>query len=873
MAPARTRETLRLSLPRHAVPRPPLQHRLDRVGARGVGLLVAPAGSGKSVLLRQWAVDHPDARIVYLELESRHNDAVVLANDLVQALRAEAPDVDPAIADLVMTGGSALGGVFVDQLLDTLAGLPEPTVLVIEDLHVLTNRAVTDDLGDVVTRLPRTTRCAISSRTDPPWMLRQLRLDGRLVEIRATDLAFGATEARDLLLAVSERDLTDENVQAIVARTDGWAVGMQLAGLSLRSAPDLGKAVDSFAGSDRLVAEYLIGEVLDEQEVDLRRFLLSTSVLDWLSADLCRAVTGRDDARELLGEIESRGLFLLPVDGSGTVFRYHRLFAELLQYQLDLEAPDAARTAHLRAARWLAEHGHVGESVGHLLAAGQITQAYATISTIGHRFFERGESATLVTWLTAMAAAFPWPPADLEVNLLAAQLAADQSDPATETHRRLVRRADLTRGERAAADALHTAHVFRGLAPERVLETVDGVLTAVPILDEADVVDFLGLGGLESIRVMAEYDGAVARFLQGDVVGAEVGLEHVLTLPGIDYPIWRIYALSSLALVRAWTGRCNDAIQLADAALLAARALGVAQHTSTVHAHLASALVNLDRAELGPAQHSLGESDLLNRRRPSTVVNADLHRALRARFVAVTEGPEKALAHLRKPAASAIEPTVVAEANRALEARLLIGTRDLVGARVILTEAGVRPGLAAARVDLALAMGDLSAARQQVESWSPAEHELRARVGRHLRQAVLLDLDGDPRAARAALHEAVATSENNKLRWPFLEMPSALRRIRRQPASHSLLVTPALEHLALVLEPREKAQEGLASPLSQRELVVLEYLPGRLRNEDIAHEMFVSVNTLKTHLRNIYGKLGVENREQAISRATDLGLL
>ncbi|HQR27803.1 MAG TPA: LuxR C-terminal-related transcriptional regulator [Nocardioides sp.] len=406
-----------------------------------------------------------------------------------------------------------------------------------------------------------------------------------------------------------------------------------------------------------------------------------------------------------------------------------------------------------------------------------------------------------------------------------------------------------------------------------MLDTAAAVLAAVPLLDEADVVDFLGLGGLESIRVMAEYDAAVARFLQGDVVGAAVGLEHVLTLPGVDYPIWRIYTLSSLALVRAWTGSCNDAVQLADAALLAADSLGLAHHTSTIHAHMVSALVHLDRAELGPAERSLGESDLLNRRRPSTVVNADLQRALLARFVAVTEGPDGALAHLRTPAASAIEPAVVAEANRALEARLLIGTRDLVGARVILKDADSRPGLAAARVDLALATGDLPAARRLVETWSPAEHELRARVGRHLRHAVVLDLDEDHRAARAALHEAVATAENNRLRWPFLEVPSALRRIRRQPGNHSPLLTAALANLALVLEPRERAQDGLASPLSQRELAVLEYLPGRLRNEDIANELFVSVNTLKTHLTNIYRKLGVEDREQAISRATDLGLL
>ena len=443
-------------LPRVAVPRPRLERRLDRLGPGGVGLLVASAGAGKSVLVSQWAVARPELRIAVLALGPTDDDGVVMARDLVEAIRVVAPEIEPKIGDVVMTGGVALGQPFVDALLAELALLSEPLVLVLEDVHVLTNRALLDDLGEFASRLPETIRCILTTRRDPPWPVRHLRLDGRLIEVRGTDLALDADEARQLVLAVSGRDLTDREVASLLDRTDGWAAGLQLAAISLRDSPDTGAAIQLFTGSDRLIAEYLLEEVLDRQSPELRRFLLQTSVLDWLSVEVCDAVTRGDGSRALLDELEQRSLFVIPLDRSGERSRYQHLFRDLLRYQLRLEDPTAARELHLRAARCLSEQGRIEESIEHLLSAGEHRRAFAAISEHGHRLFERGESATLVRWLTAIEGHEPDSPPVVLVNLLAAQVAADQSDPATETHRRLLRRPDLTRGERAAADALYT---------------------------------------------------------------------------------------------------------------------------------------------------------------------------------------------------------------------------------------------------------------------------------------------------------------------------------------------------------------------------------------------------------------------------------
>ncbi len=873
----RVHDPLSQPLPRHAVARPELERHLDQVAPGWLGLVVASAGSGKSILLRQWAASRPDARVVGLGLDAGHDDAAVLARDLVEAVRQGAPDIDASIVDLAGSGGSILGTPFVDALLDELEHAPGGLVLVIEDLHALSNRPVVMDLGDLVTRLPDTVRCLVSTRRDPPWALRRLRLEGQLVELRGTDLAFREDEARQLLTAVSERELSDHDVEVLTAKTDGWAVGLQLAGISLRHQSDVSAAVTSFAGTDRLIAEFLLDEVLDQLEPDIRTFLLHTSVLEWLSVDLCDAVTGAGNARAMLAELEDRSLFVIPLDMSRTNFRYHHLFAELLRYQLKAEDPSAARTLHGRAARWLREHGRAEESIEHLLRAGEHDEAFIEISRLGHRFFERGESATLVRWLSAIHGESSIPPARVAISLLAAQIAADLPDAAAETHRQLARRPDLTVGERATADALHTTQVFRSLPPEAVIATAHSVLDVLPSLEDRDVVDFLGMGGTESVRVLAEYDAAIAHFLKGDLEQATAGLRHALVLPGAQYPIWRFYTLGSLALVRAWTGHCTEALQLADAALSGARAIDVTHHPAVIHAHLGAGLAHLYRADLERAAESLDMADLQNLRRPSNVVNLDLHRAFAAQLHSAAGDSAEALCALRRSAASAVEPPVLARANRGLHAQLLIEAGEVLEARALLDDPGRSVELGAARVELALAAGDLDAAVAALQASAPPPDDVRAIIGHRLREAAVLDTRGERTAAQEAVREAVAAAEGDQLRWPFLQVNTTepmLRQYLRGGTGFSDDLRQVVEQASPTISSRaRRTAPGMVDSLTERELAVLAYLPRRMKHRDIAAELYITMNTLKTHLASIYRKLGVTDRDEAAARAAELGLL
>ena len=865
---------VRHSVPHEEVRRPRLEARLDAVVPGGVALLSASAGSGKSVLVHQWFSHRPELRVAVLALTSRHDDAARLRRGLIGSIRAAALEVDEALDGLSAGVGASLGEEVVEMLAEHLATLDRDLVLVLEDLHVLSNRAALADLGRLAAVLPATMRIVATTRLDPPWRLQRLRLAGRLTEIRSADLAFDGEEAEALLESVAQRALSDEVVRTLVDRTDGWAVGLQLAAISLRTAPDPEDFVASFAGSDRLVAEYLLDEVIDRAEPEVQQFLLTTCVLDRLNAELCDAVTTVGNGRQMLDELYRRSMFLVPLDPAGRTYRYHHLFAEVLRYRLAIEGVGQVRELNRRAAQWLIEHGEDERGIEHLIRAGDHDEAVRLTSTMGHRLFERGESATLVRWLILPSADGSGGSAEAMLGLLAAQFGADEAQAATETYRRILRRSGLTEGERIAAHALYSAQVFRGMAPEAILELTDEVRSGLEQIEPSDIPDFLGIGGFESVRVINEHAAGLAHFFLGDLGRAAATFERIRLMPGLVYPLWQVYLLGSLALVRAWQGHATDALAIAQTAIAAAEKFGVRYHQGSVLAHLAVTFVHLDRVDVEAAERSMAQSSHRVMARPGSRAYFDLHAALEAWMAALTEGPTRALELLREPSSTGTEAPALREGRRAFRMRLLVGVGNVAAAQAVLDEATGTSALPSARVDLALARGDTREARAALDGWVPPADDLREAVRHELRTFAVLDAEGDVRGARSSLERAVAAARGDRLRWVFLEVPASLQALRRRPVPDSAwLTSEALWAAAAALNPRLGAQDSLAEPLSQRELDVLAYLPGRMRNQEIATDMFVSVNTVKTHVASIYRKLGVTERDEAVKRATQLGLI
>jgi LuxR family transcriptional regulator, maltose regulon positive regulatory protein len=854
-------------VPASTVVRPRLDRTLDRIPPGGIGLVVAPAGSGKSVLLGQW-MRGSAARACHLQITPADDDPVVFARALTSAIAAVAPDFDPRVADLVAVAGPDMGTVFVSRLLVGLEELDVDVVIVLDDVHRLANRAIWADLDQVIERLPDNVRIVLSARWDPPVRLQSLQLLSQVVEVRASDLAFAADEARGLIEAVSGHPLTELQTDALVDRTDGWAAGLQLAAISLQRFADADAFIDGFTGSNKLVADYLAEEVIDVLEPEVRRFLLHTSVLEWLSADVCNVVTGGRDAEEMLDLLARRSLFLVQPDRSGERLRYHHLFADLLRDRLRASEPDEEPRLRRRAAAYLLGHGQLADAIEQLLVAGDGSQVVRVIVDRGQGFFEREENLTLARWLTTARAQNVDAPVALEVNLLAAQLAGHDTGAAVETYRRLRRRTDLAAGETAAAAALYTCLVLNDLPTSEVHRAAR---EAVDLLGSSEVVtDFLGIGGRDSVEFLAATMSAMARLHDGELADSARAFEATLELPAAQYRLWKVFALGAYALALALAGRSTKARAHASTALAFAEANGVAHHHGLAYSHFALARVSLDQRDRSAATFHLHESETRVRRSGRAALRS-VQELLRIEHLATSLGSQRTLGDLRSSAPVPVGPTLFAELRRAQELQLLVRSGKLGQARALVETSPQTSRLLPALIDLELASGDVVAARRALDRWGHRP-ELRGQVERLVGTAAVLSAEGRPQAAHRALQEALDRAEPELLRQPFLTQPAALRILHdRAPRGSQAFARSILG--AAAAEARGDGRSALVEPLTDREREILDYLPTRLSNTDIASHLYVSVNTLKSHLRHIYTKLAAANRDEAVARATDLGLL
>ncbi len=408
------------------VPRPRLAEALDEGLARQLILVCAPAGSGKTAMLADWA-RRGQRQVAWLSLDAGDNDPARLWRHAVAALDRVRPGIAEQVGPLLGPPAPPSFEGLVTALVNELDARPGggEVLLVLDDYHLIDAQQVHASLTFLLGHLPPGLRLVLASRSDPPLPLARLRAGGQLAELRADDLRFSAEEAAALLRETLGADLPGAAVAALAARTEGWAAGLQLAALSLRGQADPAGFVAAFSGSHRYVLDYLAGEVLDRQAEEVHGFLLETSVLEHLSGPLCDAVTGRAGSQAMLEAIEQAGLFLLPLDEVRGWWRYHRLFTDLLRARLQQEQPARVAALHRAAAAWHQEHGLADDAVRHAVAAGEMSWAARLIEQhFDALFYLRGEGATLQRWLSAL-------PADLirsRPRLLLAQAAlADAS--------------------------------------------------------------------------------------------------------------------------------------------------------------------------------------------------------------------------------------------------------------------------------------------------------------------------------------------------------------------------------------------------------------------------------------------------------------
>jgi LuxR family transcriptional regulator, maltose regulon positive regulatory protein len=384
------------------LPRAGLQSLLQASLQAKLCLVAAPAGSGKTTLLAQWRAVAGGGRVAWVSLEESDNDPIRLWSYLVAALRTVEPEVGTVALEALGGPSVELDRVVVPSLVNDLATVAAPLVLILDDYHLITNASCHLTLGWFLDHLPAAVHVVLSTRLDPPLPLARMRARGELAELRVGELQLTEEEAAALLNGSMGLALAVEDVARLAERTEGWAAGLVLAGLSLRGRSDPGGFVAAFSGGDRHVADYLVAEVLERQPAELREFLLRTSVLERLSGPLCDAVLQTQGSAELLGELEASNLFVVPLDDRRQWYRYHQLFADLLRLQLGAREPALVPVLQRRAAAWHQAAGNVDAAIGHASAAGDYTEAGALVARHWAAHWLGGQRATVARWLEGL---------------------------------------------------------------------------------------------------------------------------------------------------------------------------------------------------------------------------------------------------------------------------------------------------------------------------------------------------------------------------------------------------------------------------------------------------------------------------------------
>jgi LuxR family transcriptional regulator, maltose regulon positive regulatory protein len=381
------------------VARPELVARLTSQNGRRLALVCAPAGWGKTVLLIQWHASEEETRpFAWVSLERGDSDPVRFWSYVIRSLQTIEPSIGETALSALPAAGPDLADVAVAPLINDLAASGRQLVLVLDDYHLLRGEAIHGSVSSFIRHLPPGVQLAIATRADPPLPLGRLRAAGEITEIRAAELAFGDAEADGLLNGSLALGLAPGDVELLQMRTEGWAAGLQLAGLSLQAQADRHAFVQAFAGDERQIGDYL-HEVLDDQPDAVRDFLLHTSILERMCAPLCDAITGRDDAAEQLAAAEQANLFLVPLDTQRQWYRYHHLFRDLLRNELTRVSPQLVPELHRRAHVWHLDHRLVDEAIGHATKAGDFAEAGELIARHWRPFSSLGQGETVARWI------------------------------------------------------------------------------------------------------------------------------------------------------------------------------------------------------------------------------------------------------------------------------------------------------------------------------------------------------------------------------------------------------------------------------------------------------------------------------------------
>lgn len=892
--------------PLAAIDRPTLLAKLNSGLQRKLTLLAAPAGFGKSTLISQWVhgVERP---VAWLTLDEHDNDTTRFLAYVIAALQQIQTSCGLQALALLYAPQPPPLETLLTTLVNELALVPQPFLLVLDDYHLIKAEAIHQSINFLLAHLPPQAHLVIAGRREPPLSLARLRVAGDLVEIHAAELRFSVAEVAEFFIATSGLHLSEEAVAALDARTEGWVAGLRLASIVLQAADPAERMercavlLADFGGDDRHVFDYLTEEVFDRLAQERQVWLVQTAVLQRLCGALCEAVTGHRESQFLLEELARDNLFLLPLDHQRQWYRYHPLFADFLRHRLQRLAPDLQARYHRRAADWYAAHGFVEAAIDHALAAHDQEQAAHLIEANVLRLVLRNEITTLARWLRLL------PPMLTQTRPL---LAFAQAGLALLESQFVQARQWVETAE----------HALAALPPTTILpfatNTIRGYLDALRCTAMVNLHDPVAEIIAIAQRALSNLP-ADERFLRG-AVALNLGdaynrrEEYTLAADAFAEAVALTQQDSNLTVHLAALGSQGSLYErqgdLRQAATIYCRAIHVGQAwgkaTSQTHpvagkAHAFYATVLYEWNQLaeaerqasaaidccqrwGHVQHLVdGYLALINALYAQGKLEPAHHALTAARLIAA-ENWHRA----QEQGTSLNAARELVEAVDYMQLWFWLRQGRLHDAARWLADHGSEEDLAIcfARARLSLMRNEPEAAAQ----WLAAiQHRLTQRVPRArelkllLLQAQLHQRRADPGKALVPLRMALSLAEQGGYVRVFLDEGPALaellsKLVQQEPTNdyaQLLLAGFAAQSSSSRTDAAAQATAPLVEPLSKRELDVLRLIAADLTYEAIAETLIISLNTVRTHAKNIYSKLNVHRRSAAVARARKLGLL
>jgi LuxR family maltose regulon positive regulatory protein len=874
-----------------AVRRPRLVAQLNEGLERNLILVSAAAGFGKTTLLSEWAwgCGRP---IAWLSLDEGDADLARFLAYLVAALQTIAPGIGSGVLGVLQAPQPPPVDVLLTALLNEVAAIQRPFVLVLDDYHLADAKPVDDALGFLLAHLPPQMRVVVATREDPALPLARMRARGQLTEVRAADLRFSSAEAAAFLKEAMGLNIAPEDIAALEARTEGWIAGLQLAALSMQGHRDTAGFIKAFTGSHHFVLDYLMEEVLDRQPAGIQTFLLRTSILHRMCGPLCDAVlhegngqnTGQDTSirgQATLEYLERANLFVIPLDGERCWYRYHHLFGDLLRQRLIQSTtraagdPDKAAEYHLRASRWFEENGLEVEAFQHAVGAGDVARAEHLAEGRGMPLLFRGAVAPVLNWLASLPAEVLDARPGLWVMYASALIFVSR-----------------LAGVEQKLQAAEAAMQGRGL-DERTRDLIGHIAairaTVAVTQHDVDTIVFQSRRALEylnpsnlPVRTATTWTLGYAYILRGDRAAAgRAYTEAIAISQSIGHFIIHLMATMGLAHVQELDNQLVAAVETYRQAL---RLAGDPPRPVACEVHLGLARIFYEWNDLAAAQQHAQQGAYLARQ----IADTD-------RFVA----SDLFLARLKLAQGDGTgAAALVAAAEQAVRLHNYVQRApDVAAAKVLNLLAQGNPSAAATVADtvgpsssqarVLIALGDAQAALAVLE---PLRQQAEARQWQHERlevlilEAVALQAGGAESEALQVLQVALAMADPGRFIRSFVDEGLAMAQLlaaaatqRIMPAyTAKLLKAFAGEEqkgLADPQSPGTAAGQLLVAPLSPREVEILQLVAEGLSNREIGERLYLALDTVKGHNRRIFEKLHVQRRTEAIAKARALNLL